>query len=159
TASANQATALKKRSSQVRGDLDWIVMKALEKDRIRRYETVGAFAADVQRYLADEPVLARPPSTLYRLRKVARRKKGLITAATAIGVALLVAVPTLVVSSVLVLQAKKDLERELYLHGIALADRELPNLGPGRALKILDECPKVLRDWEWHCLKRLCRLD
>src|SRR5882724_10722637 len=53
----------------VRGELDWIVMKALEKDRNRRYETAGAFAADVQRYLKDEPVEACPPSAWYRFRK------------------------------------------------------------------------------------------
>ncbi|HEV3081855.1 MAG TPA: serine/threonine-protein kinase, partial [Gemmataceae bacterium] len=59
----------------VRGDLDWIVMKALEKDRARRYETANGFAMDVQRYLADEPVLACPPTARYRLRKFARRNK------------------------------------------------------------------------------------
>ena len=59
----------------VRGELDWIVMKALEKDRNRRYETANGFAADVQRYLADEPVQACPPSAGYRLRKFARRNK------------------------------------------------------------------------------------
>jgi tetratricopeptide (TPR) repeat protein/serine/threonine protein kinase len=59
----------------VRGELDWIVMKALEKDRNRRYETANGFAMDVQRYLADEPVLACPPSAAYRLRKFVRRNK------------------------------------------------------------------------------------
>ncbi|HEV8063132.1 MAG TPA: serine/threonine-protein kinase, partial [Gemmataceae bacterium] len=59
----------------VQGELDWIVMKALEKDRNRRYETASAFAADVQRSLNDEPVLACPPSAAYRLRKFARRNK------------------------------------------------------------------------------------
>ena len=59
----------------VRGDLDWIVMKALEKDRNRRYETANGFAMDVQRYLTDEPVLACPPSMAYRLQKFARRNK------------------------------------------------------------------------------------
>jgi serine/threonine protein kinase len=63
-----------RRLSQLfRGELDWIVMKALEKDRNRRYETASAFAADVQRYLHDEPVLACPPSVGYRLRKFARK--------------------------------------------------------------------------------------
>ena len=57
----------KKLGGLVRGELDWIVMKALEKDRNRRYETASALAADVQRYLDDEPVLACPPSALYRL--------------------------------------------------------------------------------------------
>jgi serine/threonine-protein kinase len=58
-----------------RGELDWIVMKALEKDRNRRYETASAFAADVQHYLHDEPVQACPPSAWYRFRKFTRRKK------------------------------------------------------------------------------------
>ncbi len=59
----------------VRGELDWIVMKALEKDRTRRYETANGFAMDVQRYLADEPVQACPPSAVYRFKKFARRNK------------------------------------------------------------------------------------
>jgi serine/threonine protein kinase/Flp pilus assembly protein TadD len=63
-------------SKLVRGELDWIVMKALEKDRSRRYETASALAMDVQHYLADEPVQACPPSAAYRLRKFARRNKG-----------------------------------------------------------------------------------
>jgi tetratricopeptide (TPR) repeat protein len=63
------------------GDLDWIVMKALEKDRNRRYESASAFAADVQRYLADEPVQACPPSTWYRYRKFARRNKRILAVA------------------------------------------------------------------------------
>src|SRR5262249_51741758 len=79
----------------VRGDLDWIVMKALEKDRNRRYETASAFAADVQRYLADEPVLACPPSAGYRLRKFARRNKRALVTACVIGVALLLVVGSL----------------------------------------------------------------
>ncbi len=62
-------------SHQLRGELDWIVMKALEKDRNRRYESASAFAADVQRYLNDEPVQACPPSKLYLLRKFVRRHR------------------------------------------------------------------------------------
>jgi tetratricopeptide (TPR) repeat protein/serine/threonine protein kinase len=67
----------------IRGELDWIVMKALEKDRNRRYETANGFALDIQRYLHDEPVQACPPSTLYRFRKFARRNKGALAAAAA----------------------------------------------------------------------------
>jgi len=59
----------------MRGELDWIVMKALEKDRTRRYETASDFAQDIPRYLADEPVQACPPSTAYRLRKFVRRNR------------------------------------------------------------------------------------
>jgi len=60
----------------VRGELDWIVMKALEKDRTRRYETATGLARDVGRYLSDEPVQACPPTATYKLRKFARRHKG-----------------------------------------------------------------------------------
>jgi serine/threonine protein kinase/Flp pilus assembly protein TadD len=66
----------------VRGELDWIVMKALEKDRNRRYETANGFAADVQRYLNDEPVQACPPSATYRFRKMARRNKRTLVTVT-----------------------------------------------------------------------------
>ena len=72
---ANRSLEPKKLSGVVRGELDWIVMKALEKDRNRRYETANGFAQDIQRYLADEPVLACPPSAWYRFGKFARRNK------------------------------------------------------------------------------------
>jgi serine/threonine protein kinase/Tfp pilus assembly protein PilF len=68
----------------VRGELDWIVMKCLEKDRNRRYETASGFAADVQRYLNDEPVQACPPSAAYRLRKFTRRNRGPVAAGLAL---------------------------------------------------------------------------
>jgi eukaryotic-like serine/threonine-protein kinase len=74
----------------VRGDLDWIAMKALEKDRTRRYETVGSLAADLRHYLDVEPVQARPPGALYLLGKMARRHKAGLAMATAL-VLLLVA--------------------------------------------------------------------
>jgi hypothetical protein len=61
--------------STLRGDLDWIVIKALEKDRSRRYETANGLAMDVRRYLDNEPVIARPPSRFYRLQKLVRRNK------------------------------------------------------------------------------------
>ncbi|MBI3868642.1 MAG: protein kinase [Verrucomicrobia bacterium] len=73
----------------VRGDLDWIVMKCLEKDRSRRYETASGMAADVQRHLNHEPILARPPSRLYRLQKASRRNRIAFVATTALAIALL----------------------------------------------------------------------
>src|SRR5581483_6398339 len=76
-------------SSEVQGDLDWIVMKALEKDRNHRYESASAFVADVERYLNNEPVQARPPSALYRFRKFARRKKATLITSLAIAAGLL----------------------------------------------------------------------
>jgi serine/threonine protein kinase/tetratricopeptide (TPR) repeat protein len=84
TASTNRKCQPGQLSRLIRGELDWIVMKCLEKDRNRRYETANGLAMDVKRYLADEPVQACPPSAGYRLRKFARRHKGKLTAAAAL---------------------------------------------------------------------------
>jgi tetratricopeptide (TPR) repeat protein len=91
---ATQRQSDPKRLGQLlRGELDWIVMKALEKDRNRRYESASAFAADVERYLDDEPVQACPPSRWYRFCKCARRNKGaLVVAAVVLLVLVLLAV-------------------------------------------------------------------
>src|SRR5262249_48444847 len=92
TVSADRKSDPRRLSQLFRGELDWIVMKALEKDRNRRYETVNAFAADVQRYLHDEPVQACPPTARYRLRKLVRRNKRVLTTAALLGVVLFGAV-------------------------------------------------------------------
>jgi tetratricopeptide (TPR) repeat protein len=89
----------------VRGELDWIAMKALEKDRNRRYETANGFAMDVQRYLADEPVAAGPPSTWYRLRKLVRRNRAFVIAGALLLLTLLVGVAG---TSVGLLEAKRS---------------------------------------------------
>jgi eukaryotic-like serine/threonine-protein kinase len=85
---AHRKLELRRLPKLVRYDLDWIVMKALEKDRGRRYETANALAQDVQRYLDDEPVLAGPPRAGYRLRKFLRRNKGPVLAAALVFLAL-----------------------------------------------------------------------
>ena len=72
------------------GDLDWIVMKSLEKDRTRRYETANGLASDLQRYLTNEPVVARPPSTTYRLKKAFHRNKVAFVAGAAITATLVI---------------------------------------------------------------------
>jgi len=79
-------------SRSLRGDLDWILLKALEKDRSRRYETATSFALDVERHLRDEPVSASPPSRVYKLRKFVRRNRGLVTAAAIILAVLLLGI-------------------------------------------------------------------
>ncbi len=86
--SAQRQTESARLTKLVCGELDWIVMKALEKDRNRRYETANGFAMDVQRYLADEPVQACPPSAGYRLRKFARRNRGAVSAVVIVLLAL-----------------------------------------------------------------------
>jgi tetratricopeptide (TPR) repeat protein len=80
--------------SLLRGDLDWIVMKALEKDRRRRYETANGLAMDINRYLNNEPVMARPPSRLYRFQKLVRRNKVIFAAGAAVAVALVIGLGT-----------------------------------------------------------------
>jgi eukaryotic-like serine/threonine-protein kinase len=171
--SAQRKTEPAKLSKLMRGELDWIVMKTLEKDRSRRYETASGFAADVERYLKDEAVQACPPATWYRFRKFARRHKRALATVSAVAVVLLLAVAALATSTVLIVQekrvtsialqaekkAKEDLRGDSYFHRIALAHRELSVNNLKRALQLLEDCPKDLRKWEWHYLTRLCRVE
>jgi serine/threonine protein kinase/WD40 repeat protein len=113
--SAQRQTDPKKLRQLVRGELGWIVMKALEKDRGRRYETAGAFAADIQRHLHDEPVQACPPSAWYRFGKFARRHKRALATGSVLAVALLGSVVALAVSNVLV--SRESAQKALALQG------------------------------------------
>jgi eukaryotic-like serine/threonine-protein kinase len=87
-AGANRGIEPKKLTGLLRSELDWVVMKALEKDRARRYETATGLAADVQRHLTGEPVVAHPPSTSYQLRKFLRKHRGPVLAAALVALAL-----------------------------------------------------------------------
>jgi tetratricopeptide (TPR) repeat protein len=87
-AGPNRNASLASRPSPLATDLDWIVMKCLEKDRTRRYETANGLAADLKRHLENEPVVARPPTAAYRFQKLARRNKLAFLAAGAVLVAL-----------------------------------------------------------------------
>lgn len=89
---ANRSIEPAKLGRLLKGELDWVVMKAMEKDRTRRYETANGLARDVQRYLADEPVEARPPSAGYRLRKFMRRNRVLVSAVMSVAAALLIGI-------------------------------------------------------------------
>ncbi len=89
---ANRNTEPAKLSKLLRGELDWVLLKALEKDRTRRYDTANGLASDIQRYLADEMVEARPPSKGYRIKKVLRRNKGTVLATTLVMLVLIVGV-------------------------------------------------------------------
>src|SRR4051794_29622582 len=103
----------RKLSGLVRGELDWIVMKALEKDRTRRYETASGMAADLRRYLDDEPVQACPPSARYRFGKFARRNKAALIGSGLIAVLILAAVGILALSNVLIIREKNQKETAL----------------------------------------------
>jgi serine/threonine protein kinase/tetratricopeptide (TPR) repeat protein len=91
TLSSQRKSDPRRLAQLIRGELDWIVMKCLEKDRNRRYETANGLAMDVERYLHDEPVLACPPSTGYRLRKFARKYRTLLRIAGVVGAILALA--------------------------------------------------------------------
>jgi len=92
---ARRGTERRRLEKLIQGDLDWIVMQALEKDRNRRYETAKDFAGDIDRYLRDQPVMAGPPSLVYRARKFARRQKGWVAfGATALTALLITSVVT-----------------------------------------------------------------
>ena len=93
---------------QLKGDLDWIVMKCLEKDRTRRYDTANGLALDLKRHLDSEPVLARPPSALYRLQKVAQRNKLVFAAASAVVLALALGIVASRWQAVRATRAKED---------------------------------------------------
>ena len=122
--SAQRHTEPAKLTKLVRGELDWIVMKALEKDRNRRYETANGFAADVQRYLADEPVQACPPSAGYRLRKFARRNKGPVLAASLVLAALVVGIIGTTWGMIRATHAEADAVREAGEKTVALGEKE-----------------------------------
>jgi WD40 repeat protein len=180
TISTQRQSEPKRLSQLFCGELDWIVMKALEKDRNRRYETANGLAADVQRYLNDEPIQARPPSTAYRLRKFARRNKGILTAAALVSVALMLAVVVLAISNVRIndalTQAKtneeaatanaatatqraEDLAHRLYINRVNLAHREVMANNIAQADSLLRDCELSRRGWEWAYTKRLCHLE
>ncbi len=94
----------------LRGDLDWIVMKSLEKERSRRYETANGLARDLQRHLADEVIEARPPSASYRLRKLVRRNRGLVAAVALIVLALVCGIAGTTWGMIRAMEAQLDAE-------------------------------------------------
>jgi tetratricopeptide (TPR) repeat protein/serine/threonine protein kinase len=115
TVSMRRKSDPKRLSQLFRGELDWIVMKCLEKDRNRRYETANSLAQDIERYLHDEPVQACPPSAAYRFRKFAHRNKRALGTAALLGVVSLVAVGA--VAGTLGWVARDRAERQAKLNG------------------------------------------
>ena len=129
----------------LRGDLDWIVMKALEKDRARRYETANGLVRDVQHYLADEPVVARPPSGAYRFQKLVRRNKGVFAG---VGAVLLMMVLGVVASTWQAVRASRAERAQAREKQIAKAEADLlkkmlqgvgPSFAKGRDTQMLKE--------------------
>jgi WD40 repeat protein/serine/threonine protein kinase len=181
---ANRGLEPRKLSGLLRGELDWIVMKALEKERSRRYETADGLARDVERYLADEPVHAGPPSTAYRLRKLLRRHRAAALVVAAVFLLLVSGIIGTTTGLVRALDAEDQAGRSLQkertanaekdrtleslraqeqqtreasnFYRLALADREWWLNNVAESELVLDGCPEDLRPWEWHYLKRRC---
>jgi eukaryotic-like serine/threonine-protein kinase len=112
----------------INGDLDWIAMKALEKDRTRRYETANGLALDVQRYLAGEPISARPPSTLYKFQKTFLRNKVLFAGLGIIALLMIISLITVSASLARERQARREADA-------ALRQAETDNIKAGTALR------------------------
>jgi serine/threonine protein kinase/WD40 repeat protein len=169
----------------VRGDLDWIVMRCLEKDRARRYETANGLATDIQRHLNNETVVARPPSAGYRFQKLVRRNKLVFAAATVVTIALILG---LAISSWQMIAARRarngerqqrieaqaqtrkaseseqHARRLLYASDMNLAQQALNRNNFGKARRLLERHrsppgKEDLRGWEWRYLWKLSRSD
>jgi hypothetical protein len=108
TAAKRRAVEAPKLVHQLQGDLDWIVMKCLEKDRTRRYETANGLAADLKRHLNNETVVARPPSSAYRFQKLVRRNKLAFAAGIAIAAAFLLGIIASTWQAVRATHAKRE---------------------------------------------------
>ena len=160
-------------------DLDWIVLKAIEKDRNRRYETANGLAADIQRYLANEPVTAKPPSAAYRLTKFVQRNRVGVLAGAAVVVTLVLATFTSTALAIRASQAERGMREEkertveesrrarrnLYFAEIKLANQALAEQNPGQTLKLLEQhipaedTAEDFRGWEWYYLWNQVRPD
>ena len=144
---------------RLRGDLDWIVMKTLEKDRDRRYASANELAEDIARHLRDEPVLAGPPSAMYRFRKFASRHRVAVGAGALAAIALLTAT---VVSTLSLFEARESQRtaesatireaRRAYLANVAAAAYAIESGNGEEARTRLAECPEDQRGFEWHHL-------
>jgi len=155
----------------MRTDLDWIVMKTLEKDRSRRYESVSELAADIQRHLQDEPVLAGRPSSVYRVQKFIKRNKVLVTSASVIVTVLIMATVVSLWQMVRANRAANQLQIEkdraeanekharlnLYAADMKAVQQNIEEGNLGAAQRLLhayegDDAKDDIRGWEWRYL-------
>jgi WD40 repeat protein/serine/threonine protein kinase len=151
-------------NAHLRGDVETIVAKALEKDRARRYASAAELAADIRRHLHSEPIRARPPSALYQLRKFARRHKSLVGGVAATVGALVLGLVGTVLFAIGEARQRNEAEHnarqslfQTYRARIAAATAALSAHDVANAASQLDAAPEELRDWEWRHLKS--RLD
>jgi WD40 repeat protein/predicted Ser/Thr protein kinase len=149
---------------EFRGEIETIVAKALEKDKARRYGSAGELGADLRRYLAHEPIRARPSSALYQLLKFTRRHRALVAGVLAVFAALLVGTVVSVLfawraaeNAAVAQEEKREAQFQAYRARIAAAVAALAVHDVADAARQLDAAPEELRDWEWRHLES--RLD
>jgi eukaryotic-like serine/threonine-protein kinase len=166
TTARRRGADMAKLTAMLRGDVDWIVMKCLEKDRTRRYATANGLAADVKRYLTNEPIVARPPSTLYRVKKLVRRNKVAFAAAASVAAALVLGVVASAWQAVCATRAGeaavKATAREAVQHKLADLQLALQAWEEGdvqRADDLIEAArpgPGQPPGFEWRYLRNLC---
>ena len=142
---------------QFRGEIETIVAKALEKDKARRYPSAGELAEDLRRYLAHEPIRARPASASYRVRKFVTRNKGLVSSAAAVFAALLFATIISLLSARDARESARLARSQTYQARLAAAVAALSGHDVADAARHLERAPEELRGWEWRHLHS--RLD
>ena len=136
----------------LRGDVEWILRKALEKNRALRYQSASEFGEDIGRYLHDMAVMASPPSLAYELRKFARRHRGRVAAAAAMLALVLLSAALALFLCARAEKARADAERHAYKANLAAARSNLQEFRAAEARELLLSTPKALRGWEWNYL-------
>ncbi len=174
-AAARQSDSVKL-GTLIRGELDWIIMRALEKNRARRYESASQLAADVQRHLSGEPVVAAPPSVAYRVSKFVRKHRGPVIAAGLLATTLVLGIVgtslglsaareqrdaavgaqrAAVAASAETERQRAAAEQSAYAANVASAAMALERVDTNELRARLEACPQRLRGFEWRLLKAL----
>ncbi|MCA8973490.1 MAG: protein kinase, partial [Planctomycetes bacterium] len=143
---ADRRTTPDRLARSLRRELDWIVLRAIERDRTRRYQSASALADDVRRFLFDQPVEAGPPSTRYRLAKFCRRNRAAVAVFALTVVTAIVSIYAAIESD----RLRGIAERQAYVANVFAAEVALQESDSIGARRRLDATPVELRGWEWH---------
>jgi eukaryotic-like serine/threonine-protein kinase len=162
TTAAQRGTDVPRLIHLLKGDLDWIAVKALEKDRSRRYQTAGALASDIRRHLENQPISARPPSRIYAFRKTVARHKTAFAAAAAVALSLVVGLALTAWQSAARKAALTEARRTLYISQMrevqqAWARGDIAQAQTLLRAQIPAQREEDLRGFEWRYYWKLCR--
>ena len=155
----DDAPSPRKLNSHVPRDLETICLKCLEKEPARRYATAGALGDELDRFLRDEPIHARPLGPMGKTWRWCRRKPALAGMTAAVVTLLLTVTAVSVASAWRIANARKGEQREAYYSNIALASKLIEEGSIDRALETLWKCPEQYRHWEWGHLLYLCHQE